>query len=155
MSQQSGTQAAVVHGVAGTQARPAERRRWVNVTLWVLQGLLAISYAFPGILKVTGEKQTVAGFDRIGLGDWFRYLIGTLEIAGAIGLLIPILCGLASLAFVGLMIGATITQIVVFDGDMVANPVIVGVVVAVVAWGRRDRTVALFRLLAGRGRARA
>jgi uncharacterized membrane protein YphA (DoxX/SURF4 family) len=126
-----------------TTTTTAAPRRSANVALWVLQVLAAITFAMGGLNKVLGETQTVAGFEKMGMGDWFRYLIGALELAGAAALLIPILAGLAGLAFVGLMIGAIITQATVFDGEMVAIPAAVLVFVAIIAWGRRHSTARL------------
>jgi len=39
--------------------------------------------------KLAGTAQMVELFDKVGLGKWFRYLTGLLEVAGGIGLLIP------------------------------------------------------------------
>jgi uncharacterized membrane protein YphA (DoxX/SURF4 family) len=144
MSQQGLTRTV---GNASATAQPTTRRRAANVALWVLQVVTAAMFIFGAVAKLGSEQQSVEGFDRIGFGDWFRYLIGTLELAGSIALLIPILCGLAGLAFIGLMVGATITQATVFDGDMVAMPLIMLVAVAIIAWGRRDRTRQLVTLL--------
>ncbi|MGH3729720.1 MAG: DoxX family protein [Micromonosporaceae bacterium] len=132
----------------GTAARPA---RWATIALWTLQVLLALTYLFSGVNKVGGEAQTVAGFDAIGWGDWFRILIGVLELAGAVAIVIPILSGLAALAFTGLMIGAVIMTLAVFgDPVLVTVPATVGILVAVVAWGRRDRTAQLWALVTRR-----
>jgi uncharacterized membrane protein len=46
-------------------------------------------------------------FATIGIGQWFRYVVGALELAGAVGVLIPRLSGLAALGLIGLMAGAT------------------------------------------------
>jgi len=45
----------------------------------------------------------------MGADDWFRYMVGTLELAGGIDLLIPRLAGLAALGLTGVMVGATYT----------------------------------------------
>ena len=50
-----------------------------------------------------------------GAGQWFRYLVGILELAGAIGLLIPRLAAPAALGLLGVMIGAFFTQLFVLD----------------------------------------
>ncbi len=42
-----------------------------------------------GFSKLSGNEQMVGLFEAIGLGQWFRYLTGTMEVAGAILLLIP------------------------------------------------------------------
>lgn len=138
--------------VAGTQAiRTTTPPRWANIGMWVLQALLALTYLFSGVNKVGGEAQTVAGFDAIGWGDWFRVLIGVLELAGAVALMIPILSGLAALAFTGLMTGAVIMTVAVYgDLALAVIPATVGILVAIVAWGRRHRTTQLWALLRSR-----
>lgn len=62
-------------------------------------------------------------------------------------LLIPLLCGLAGLAFVGLMIGAVLTTLLMFGVELVAMPTAVLVLVTIIAWGRRRRTAQLIALV--------
>jgi hypothetical protein len=114
--------------------------RFANVGLWVLQVLLAAVYAFSAFGKLTADAQNVAGFEAMGLGTTGMYIIGALELAGAIAMFVPILTGLAALCFVALMIGAVIITWAIGGGALVAIPAIVGVAAAVVAWGRRDST---------------
>jgi uncharacterized membrane protein YphA (DoxX/SURF4 family) len=120
-------------------AVPATSRR-TDVTLWVLQVLLAAVYAFSAFGKLTADAQNVEGFEAMGLGTIGMYIIGALELAGAIAMFVPILTGLAAACFVALMIGAVIITWAVGGGVLVVIPAIVGVVAAVVAWGRRDST---------------
>lgn len=35
--------------------------------------------------KFTGVAQVTATFDAVGVGDWLRYVVGALEVAGAVG----------------------------------------------------------------------
>ena len=139
-------------GTSGTTAETAAQGRGMNIALWVLQLVLAAVFVMSAVPKLTSDPRAVAGFDAIGFGDWFRYLIGALEIAGAIALLIPLLSGLAGLAFVGLMIGAVVTTLLVFDGEMVALPALVLALATIIAWGRRRHTAQLIGLLAAAGR---
>jgi putative oxidoreductase len=120
----------------------------VNFTLWVLQALLALQFAMAALAKMGGDPTMVEMFATIGIGQWFRYVIGALEIAGAIGLLIPRLSGLAALGLVCLMVGASLTNLFVL-GTSPLLTVGLMVVSALVAWGRRARTRAL---LGGLGR---
>lgn len=125
-------------------------RRPANVALWVLQGLLAATYAAGAMAKLTAQPDTVAGFADIGFSTTGMYVIGVLEVAGAVALLVPRLCGLAALAFVGLMIGAvTVTALHLGAGDTIVPGTLL-VLVAIVAWTRRDRTLALAALLSRR-----
>src|SRR5882724_6392119 len=61
----------------------------VNVALWVLQIAAAGMFLNVGFLKLSGNPQLVSLFQAIGIGQWFRFLTGSLEVAGAILLLIP------------------------------------------------------------------
>jgi DoxX-like protein len=124
---------------AVTAPRPATGRV-ANVGLWALQVLLAAVYAFSAYNKLTAEAMTVAGFEAMGLGTTGMYVIGALELAGAIAMFVPRLTGLAATCFVALMIGAVIITAAIGGGALVAIPASVGVVAAVVAWGRRDST---------------
>lgn len=121
--------------------------RAADAVLWTLQVLLAAVYALSAFGKLTAEAQNVAGFEAMGLGVTGMYVIGALELAGAVAMFVPRLTGLAALCFVALMVGAvTITWTTAGGGALVALPATVGVVAAVVAWGRRDSTR---RLVAG------
>ena len=97
--------------------------------------------AAPG--KLTGDRQAVHEFVLIGAGQWFRYLVGTLELAGAIGLLIPSLAGLAAAGLAADMAGATIINATVLRnttfGDNVGMTLILFAVFVVLAYGRRQQ----------------
>ena len=134
---------------AGHEVRSPRARR-LNVTLWVIQVATSLFFLVSAFPKLIGHPSAAVIFDKIGFGDWFMYLTGALELAGAIGLLIPLLSGLAALAYIGLMIGAFVTQLTVMNGQYAATPVIVAVVVAVIAWGRRRHTAELFARLTRR-----
>jgi uncharacterized membrane protein YphA (DoxX/SURF4 family) len=128
---------------SGTSNAPsAGRGRAANLALWALQVLLAVMFAMAGLSKVFGDQAMVEMFATIGVGQWFRYVVGALEIAGAVGVLIPRLSGLAALGLVCLMAGATVTNLFVL-GASPFLPLLLLAVGAVVAWGRRSRTRAL------------
>ncbi|GMV03919.1 MAG: hypothetical protein AMXMBFR53_02010 [Gemmatimonadota bacterium] len=89
---------------------------------WILQGLLAITFAGSGIRKLvkTREDLRVRGGSMAWLdefGTWQMRTIGALEVLGAVGLVIPTLTGvlvfLTPLAAGGLflmMLGAWVTH---------------------------------------------
>lgn len=121
---------------------PAKRPGAVNVTLWVAQVLLAAAFAFVAAPKLLGDPAAVASFKAIGFGQWFRYLTGACELAGAIGLLIPRLSGLAAIGLVGLMVGATLTNLFLLPGmaPVAVVTVLLGIVFGLIAWGRWPQT---------------
>ncbi|MHA6617142.1 DoxX family protein [Pseudonocardia sp. DLS-67] len=122
-----------------TATRPVTIRI-ANVALWVVQVLLAATYAFAAAGKLGGDPAVLAGFAAMGIGTTVVYLIGALELAGAIAMFVPRLTGLAATCFVALMVGAVIATLAAGGGAIVAFPATVGVVAAVVAWGRREST---------------
>ena len=122
-----------------TATRPTSVRI-AAVGLWTLQVILAAVYALAAFGKLTADAQNVALFEAIGLGTTGMYVVGALELAGAIAMFVPRLTGLAATCFVALMIGAVISTLAIGAGAMVAIPATVGVLAAVVAWGRRAGT---------------
>ena len=111
-------------------------RRSVAVALWVAQAVLALQLASGGILKLIGDAAMVDLFTDIGAGQWFRYAVGLVELAGAVGLLIPRLCGLAALGVTALLVGATVTNVAI--GVAPWLPLVLLLVAATVAYARRS-----------------
>ncbi|SRR6266480_5704602 len=91
----------------------------MNIVLWAVQILLALLFAMVGIMKVTqpvDRLETRMGWVK-DVGPGGVRLIGSLEILGAIGLILPTATGilpwLTPVAAIGLaltMIGAMITH---------------------------------------------
>ncbi len=91
----------------------------MNIVLWAVQILLALLFAMVGIMKVTqpvDRLETRMGWVK-DVGPRGVRLIGSLEILGAIGLILPTATGilpwLTPVAAIGLaltMIGAMITH---------------------------------------------
>src|SRR5882672_2045714 len=127
----------------GTQPASGSTAKIINVVLWVLQIAAAGMFLMVGFLKLSGDAQLVGLFETIGLGQWFRYLTGTLEVAGAFLLLIPRTSGLGALMLAGVMLGAVVTHVFIVGGSPLMA-IILFVVTVVVAWGRRQRTMNLF-----------
>jgi putative oxidoreductase len=109
--------------------------RGVNIALWSLQVLLAAAFLMAGASKLAGAEMMVGQFETIGLGQWFRYLTGGLEIAAAILLLIPRQAGYGALLLIPIMLGAAAAHLVVFKNSPAA-PLVLLALAAVVAWGR-------------------
>jgi uncharacterized membrane protein YphA (DoxX/SURF4 family) len=113
-----------------------------NVALWVLQVAAAAMLGMAGFAKLTGAPEMVGLFDAIGVGQWFRYVTGILEVGGAILLLVPALAGAGALLLAGVMLGAVLTHLFVIGGSPVV-PLVLMIVLAVIAYGRRERTLRL------------
>lgn len=85
---------------------PPERAPTLDVIGWVLR--LAVCGVFVGVgaTKFESHSMWVTIFDRIGFGDWFRYLTGALQIAGGLLFLIPKATYAAAVLAGGTMAGA-------------------------------------------------
>jgi uncharacterized membrane protein YphA (DoxX/SURF4 family) len=63
-------------------------RQDVMIT-WILRVAVAVLFLGIGRDKFDPHSMWPALFDRIGLGQWFRYATGVLQIAGAVLLVVP------------------------------------------------------------------
>jgi uncharacterized membrane protein YphA (DoxX/SURF4 family) len=117
----------------------------VNVALWIIQIVLAAAFLIAGTTKVLTPKGKLR--ERMAWVDDFSQtsvrLIGTAEILGALGLILPAATGIAPIltpiAAVGLiiiMIGAAITHVRRQEPAIVPVNVVLLVLAAIVAWGR-------------------
>lgn len=138
---QQGQGAVMATATTSARRRPAA----ATVALWALQVLLAVVFALIALPKMMGDPIAVDPFDLMGLGTPGMVVVGWLEFAGAVALLVPRLCGLASVCQIPLMVGATVLT-AVQDPELVAIPAITLVLVCVVAWFRRHDTAALIKM---------
>ena len=108
-----------------------------SVISWIVQVLLAALYVLTSSAKLIGRPQTIERFRHWGFPEKFYFVIGVLELLGAIGLLIPRLAGYAAIGLILLMIGAAATHLVNGEGLQVLRPLIFIVFLAFVVYVRR------------------
>ncbi len=134
----------MAHQVADSiSAGPQAPGRALNATLWLLQIAAAAMFFLAGASKLASAPAMVAVFDAVGVGQWFRYVTGGLEVLGATALLVPRLSGAGGLLLAGVMVGAVATHLFIIGGSPLV-PLVLLVVTALVACGRRERTMKLF-----------
>ena len=124
------------------EMRSGSTGKITNVVLWILQIGAAGMFLMVGFLKLSGNPQLVSLFQAIGIGQWLRFLTGSLEVCGAILLLIPRTSGLGALMLAGVMSCAVLTHLFIVGGSPLGATILL-IVTAVVAWGRRQRTKSL------------
>ena len=56
---------------------------------WILRVIIGLAFLVIGIEKLTGTMGTIPFFDAIGWGQWFRYVSGAMDTAGALLIFIP------------------------------------------------------------------
>ncbi|MFI6337582.1 DoxX family protein [Streptomyces sp. NPDC050535] len=124
------------------------RSRGARISLGALQVTLGLFYAFASALpKLIAHPSAAEGFDKLGWGSTGMYIIGALELAGGIALLIPLLSSVAAVSLSALMVGAFIVNVTVLHGPYVATPLILILPLALIAWARRSHTTELLRLV--------
>ena len=100
-----------------TNALPAASGKGRLITLWILSGLVALAFMAAGGGKLVGIAVMVELFDKVGLGQWFRYFTGLLEVAAGIGLLISRNAFYAAVLLAIVMVGAIIAHVTVLGGS--------------------------------------
>ena len=119
------------NSVIGQHAGESRSSKALNITFWILQGLLAATFLVAGTTKLASPQMQVAFFEKIGLGQWFRYFTGGLEVIGAILVLVPRTAGVAAILLGMTMVGAVDTQLLITGGSPVASIVLLVMAIAV------------------------
>ncbi|MFI5233901.1 MAG: DoxX family protein [Gemmatimonadales bacterium] len=119
----------------------AHNSRRTNTLLWTAQILLALLFLFAGTMKFVLPIEKMTG--PMGFSAAFIHFIGTVELLGAFGLILPglfrVATALTSLAAAGLvviMIGATTLTVISMGVLAAVFPFVVGVFAASIAYGR-------------------
>ena len=118
----------------------------MNIALWIIQVLLALLFLFAGGTKLVLPLEVLMSMgspNQVVLPGLLVRFIGVCEVLGALGLIVPGLLrikpGLTPLAAACLaiiMIGATVVTIAGDGFAMALPPLVVGILLAFVAYGR-------------------
>jgi hypothetical protein len=130
---------------AAASIRTQSTSRGLNVALWIVQVLVAALFAMAGFMKTTTPivdlSQKMAWVSRFSPG-MVRF-IGTSELLGAAGLLLPslsrikpILTPIAAAALTVVMILAAGTHLMNGEAQHLPMVVVLGALTTFVAWGR-------------------
>ena len=108
----------------------------MNIALIVLTALLGLIGAFSAFGKYSGNAKTVEMLGGLGLDNRQIRLLGTIEIFGALGLLVgiwlPILGLLAAIGFVLYFLGAAIAHLRAKQSGKVMAPALVLLVLSII-----------------------
>ena len=74
--------------------------------------VLALAFTMTGASKLTGNEMMVEAFANWGYADWFIYVVGAVEIASVVAVLIPRIAAFGGLWLGALMVGALGTHFV-------------------------------------------
>jgi putative oxidoreductase len=125
------------------QAMSQEMSQGKRIGILVVSGLLTLVFLFAGGSKLAGAQMHVESFARWGYPQWFRVLTGLIEVTCAIGLWVPKARGVAAIGLVATMLGAIYTHLAHDEAKMSGIPLALLILAAIVAYARRDETLAL------------
>jgi uncharacterized membrane protein YphA (DoxX/SURF4 family) len=119
----------------------------MNLTLWIVAGLLAVVYLVSGTGKLIVPKEKLATAPGGGWVEDFSAgsvkAIGALEVLAAVGLILPaatgiapVLVPLAALGLVLIMVGAVITRLRRHEPKPMVADLAYLALAGFVAWGR-------------------
>ena len=118
------------------------RSRGKTIAVWVIQILVAAAFIGAGSAKLAGVPMMVEIFDHIGVGQWFRYVTGVVEITGGIMALIPRTAPIGAALLAATMACAIPIHLFRIGGNPAPAFILLVLSVAIV-WLRRDQLASL------------
>jgi putative oxidoreductase len=106
--------------------------------LLALKILAGLAFGAAGLAKLFGVEMMVGTFDAIGVGQWFRYLTGAIEVASAILLFVPGKQAYGAGLLVCTMIGAVLAHLFIL-GPSAMPAAVLGVVSAIILYAHRHQ----------------
>lgn len=103
-----------------------------------LRGLLTLAFVAAGAAKLAGVEMMVATFDAIGIGQWFRFLTGFIEVAAPVLLWLPGKQVLGAAILGATMVGAVLAHLFIL-GPSAVPAVILGLICAAVIYLHRNQ----------------
>jgi len=103
--------------------------------------LLTLAFVAAGAAKLAGAEMMVQTFEAVGMGQWFRYVTGAIEIAGAVLLWVGGRQVFGAGLLLCTMIGAVLAHLFLI-GPSAVPALVLGVLAAMVAFAHRDQITA-------------
>ena len=105
---------------------------------WALKIVAGLAFLAAGLSKLAGAEQMQQVFGDIGFGQWFRYVTGLIEVAGAALLFVPGLAIYGAGLLICTMIGAVLTHLFLIGGSALPALVLLAICAAI-AWLHREQ----------------
>ncbi|EET48165.1 DoxX family protein [Thalassobium sp. R2A62] len=100
--------------------------------------LLTLAFVAAGLAKLFGAEMMVQTFDAVGLGQWFRYVTGLIEIGGAALLWLRGRQVFGAGLLLCTMIGAVLAHLFII-GPSAIPALVLGVLAGIVVFAHRDQ----------------
>ena len=94
-----------------------ERTSYDGATAWAIRISVAVVFVLVGLDKFLPGSSTywIRVFGTIGLGQWFRYFTGIVEIVGGLLFLVPVATSFGAALLVATMLGAMVVQAAILN----------------------------------------
>jgi putative oxidoreductase len=109
---------------------------FTKFAIWILRALVSLLFVAAATMKLTSQPQMVAEFQTVGLGQWFRYLTGALELVGGIAVLAPRSSILGAAILLLVDIGAFFAQIAILHMDWI-HTIVIGALIGLLIYLQR------------------
>jgi uncharacterized membrane protein YphA (DoxX/SURF4 family) len=126
----------------------APRGKAITITIWVLRVALGVAFLAASMMKLSSQPMMVAEFNQVGLGQWFRYFTGLVELIGGITILIPRVSVLGALLLLAVDTGAFVAQVSILHMDWI-HTIVIGALILLAIYFQRD---SLKAFIGGNGR---
>lgn len=103
-----------------------------------LKALVALAFLAAGFAKLAGVEMMVATFEAIGVGQWFRYVTGSIEILGAALLFIPGKQAYGAGLLTCTMIGAVLAHLLIL-GPSAGPAIVLGLLSGLILYKHRNQ----------------
>ena len=116
---------------------------------WLPAILLMLVFIPQGLAKFSNTSGWAAAFRQWGYPDWFRMLIGTLELSAAVLLLLGRTAAFGAIIIIVVMLGAWATHLIFEGGRHMTSEVVPLVLATIVLIVRRRQVTNAFARLRG------
>ena len=113
--------------------------------LLLVKIVTAAAFIAAGLSKLAGAEMMIAVFDTVGLGQWFRYFTGAIEIAGAVALFVPGIQAYGAALLAVTMGGAVLAHILIL-GPSLVPALVLGILSALLAYAHRSQLTATWKV---------
>jgi putative oxidoreductase len=97
--------------------RKSRNKSMLNKILWALQIIVGLYFIGIAGANFIGIALMVQQFDKIGIGQWFRYATAICQLLGGITLFTQKYAGYGALLLACVMIGAIIVRFAILGGN--------------------------------------
>ena len=121
-----------------TLIEPTDRNpsRSLNYIFGGLQVLTALAFLMAAVPKLAGVEMQIEMFEKIGMGQWLRYVTGAVEVIGAVLMVIPRSTFIGASLLALTMVGAIATHLLLVGGSAVPA-IVLFIITAAIAIYRR------------------